>query len=216
MGYVVNKETMQPMTYEQAQEHSNANPHIIDGVEFVLTLAFSEEGLQGTRYAMLDTGDMPILEPIYYKLELSSVAENDGKYSATWVPLPSDFPIEKISEKKLADMRAACEEAIVGDGFHSSALGTQHKYSSDRDAQSNLTFNVMKAAMLDVDVYHHCYTASGERIKALHTPAQIQQVAADLEGHMWPKFDRCQAKREEINEAVAANDKVALIEISWT
>lgn len=216
MGYVVNRETLEPMTYEQAQAHSNENPHHVDGVgDVVYTLSFTLEGLEGTRYAMLDTGDMPLVDPRYQKTELGAVVNNDGEYSAPWLTLPADRPIEQIAEDKLNDMRAACEAQITGDGFYSSALGEPHKYSSDRDAQSNLTLNVMKSAE-GASVNHFCYTESGERIKEIHTPEQIRQVAVDLEGHVWPKLDRCQAKREEIAAALAANDKEALIAISWS
>ena len=72
MGYVVNTETLEPMTYEQAQAHSNENPHQVDGVgDVVYVLSFTREGLDGTRYALLDTGDMPMVDPRYYKTGLS-------------------------------------------------------------------------------------------------------------------------------------------------
>lgn len=214
MGYVVNKETMQPMTFEEAQAHSNANPHSIDGVEFVLTLSFTDEGLQGTRYALLDTGDMPLLDPAYYKQELSAVTESGGKYSAAWVPSPSDLPIEEIAEKKLDEIRAECGAAIES-GFYSSALGDQHFYSSDRDSQTNTQWNLF-AAMVGESVNHICYDSDGVRAAREHTAAQMIQVSRDFGGHIWPKLNRFNDKRSEINAAVDANDKAALIAISWT
>lgn len=213
MGYVVEISTLTPMTYEQAQQRENQMEIETDGGIVIgsgLTLGFSEEGLEGTRWAMIDTGDMPILEPIYYKLELGPVTEIDGKYRAEWIPLPSDFPIEKIAEKKLADMQAECSKDIEA-GFYSSALGAPHRYSSDRDSQTNMQWNLF-AAMVGESVSHICYDAEGVRAEREHTAEQMIHVSRDFGGHIWPKLRKYGEIRAQIE---SATDKAALIAISW-
>lgn len=211
MGYVVEIATLAPMTHEQAQAHSNENPHTIDGVEFTLTLAFSEAGLAGTRYAMLDTGDMPLVDPRFYKLDLGPVDVSDGVYSAAWVQSPCDLPIETIAESKLNDMRAECEAAIEA-GFYSSALGAPHRYSSDRDSQTNMQWNLF-AATNGESVPHICYDAEGVRAERLHTAEQMVQVSRDFGNHIWPKLRHYNDLRAAIS---SEQNKADLVAISWT
>lgn len=206
MGYVVNRETLGVFTFEQAQALENAE-------RTGLVLGFSDPGLEGTRWAMLDTGDMPLVDSRYYKLELSPVSVSEGKYSASWVQLPCDRNIDDMAADKLNDMRAECSNYIEA-GFYSSALGSQHRYSSDRDAQTNMNTNGL--AVLDGrDVMQYCYDGGGVRAKRPHTTAQFKQVCHDFGEHIWPKLDRFAAIREDIESARVAGDKEALIAISW-
>lgn len=204
MSYVVVIETLDPITYEQAQARENAG-------NTGRNLAFNVEGLIDTPYAMLDTGDMPLVDPRYYKLELSPVTESGGKYSATWLTLPSDLPIEKIAEEKLADMQRECSIDIEA-GFISSALGEQHRYSSDRDSQTNMQWDLF-AAMAGESVPHICYDGAGVRAERMHTAEQMIQVSRDFGGHIWPKRRKYGEIRAQIE---SATDKAALIAISWT
>lgn len=206
MGYVVDRETLEVFTFEQAQALENAE-------QTGLVLGFSEPGLEGTRWAMLDTGDMPLVDSRYYKLELSPVTEDGGKYSASWVQLPCDRNIDDMADDKLNDMRAECSRHIES-GFFSSALGSQHKYSSDRDSQTNLQWNAL-AALTGQTVNHICYDVDGVRAEREHTAEQITQVCNDFGGHLWPKLRRFSDLRAQIESARVAGDKEALIAISW-
>lgn len=115
MGYVVQLATMQPLTFEQAQHIENTMEIETDEGVVIgsgLTLAFNDAGLEGSRYAMLYTGDMPLVDARYYALELSPVSVSDGKHSASWVTAPCDRNIDDMAADKLDDMRAECSRNI--------------------------------------------------------------------------------------------------------
>lgn len=204
MGYVVNRETLDVFTFEQAQAVENNE-------ETGLTLGFSEPGLDGTRWAILNTGDMPLVDQRYYKTEIGEVAEAGGAYSAEWETLPCDLSIESIKASKMDEVSAACA-AEIESGFDSLALGARHRYSSDRDSQTNMQWN-MFAAMVGEDIGHICYDADGVRAERLHTAAQMIQVSRDFGAHIWPKLRKYSEKREAIE---SAETKEAVLAISWT
>lgn len=204
--YVVDIATLAPMTFEQAQAQENAE-------ETGLTLGFSVEGLNGTRYALLTVGDMPLVDQRYYSVQLGPVIEDAGQYFAEWEIMIADLPIEQMAQNKLDDLGAACETDIMS-GFYSSALGSTHRYSSDRDSQTNIQWN-MFPAMNGEPVSHICYDADNVRAEREHTAEQFIQVGRDFGNHLWPKLRMYGEKRQAVADALAAGDKGALALISW-
>jgi|GEM_PF-2126231 len=87
---------------------------------------------------------------------------------------PPPQPVEDAAKIRIFDLSQACTAAIRS-GFASSALGTEHRYQSDRDDQLNL----IGAAQAGTDMPFKCADSQGVWAYRMHATAQLQQVLAD-------------------------------------
>jgi hypothetical protein len=206
MSFVVVLGALEVLTYEQAQQREN------DAASGVI-LAFSEEGLNGSAYAMLHTSDMPLPDHRYWRAELGAVQQLDGKFYADWQVVPVLEAISVLAERKLQEVNTFCVDAIK-QGFGSLALGSLYHYSCDQESQMNIQGNVMVSSR-GRDVRHICYTPAMERVVIAHTPAQMEKVGEDMSDHIWRQLDRANNLRSLINGFVAAGDVEGLIAVNW-
>jgi hypothetical protein len=114
--------------------------------------------------------------PLDYEVELKTLGYN--------IEYKTDNDILKlIKDAKIIKLNISCGEEIIS-GFNSSALGSEHKYQSELEDQTNLiglvaagTDDVFKAGNLDVDG-----NVTSWEYK-LHTATQLKQVLADGATH---------------------------------
>lgn len=199
---LVNKETLE--TY-QPHQVAEMNPHIM--------FDFSGAGLADSEYAIVYMPNQPVFDTRYQVANVGEVIESEGVYSSEWVLSPVDLPLQELAAMKAAEIGSACETEILS-GFYSDAIGSMHFYSCDRDAQMNIQANLI-ASLAGIDVMHYCTDSNGARAKRLHTVGQMRELGLSMGAHIWPKLDKANDLRLEIEAAVAANDITSLIAIKW-
>lgn len=116
------------------------------------------------RCANIAIADLAFVQPALDAWQAAADAEDN----------PPPLSVADTAARRISELSLDCETAIVN-GFTSSALGTAHRYQSDRDDQLNL----IGAAHPGVDMPFKCADADGAWAYRHHTAAQLQQVLSD-------------------------------------
>jgi len=101
-----------------------------------------------------------------------------------------------VRTKKLAMINQLVSNKIIG-GFESSALGSVHRYSSDREDQLNISGSV-QLSQLGHSPFHYCYDAQSVRKKLSHTPEQMIQVGLDFAAFKMKWLDKGTLEKERL------------------
>lgn len=137
--------------------------------------------------------------------EVIAELSQGGKLSADQndepIVVPDVLSVDKAKQLKLDAIEAALTAATQG-GFHSSALGAEHFYSSSPNAQIDL----IGAAQLDTDMPYLCTDDQGVKDYRMHTAAQIKQVLADAGLKRQSYLQQSTVLISQVNAAATAID----------
>ena len=200
---IVNKQTLETM---QPHELAAITPHVM--------WDFSDDGLVGSDYAIVQMPNQPMFDSRYQRVECGDVHEEGDLYSSEWVLHPVDLPIQDLAALKIEEISKAAETAITS-GFYSGALGSSNFYACDIPAQLNIQANLLGASVGRTDIRHICTDMNGHREIREHTALQMIAVGESMGLHIWAQLEKANDLRTEIASAVADNDVDALIAISW-
>ena len=90
--------------------------------------------------------------------------------------LPDGIALDRAKEAKVAELKAACS-AAVRSGFVSAALGSDHRYDTDKTEDQ---VNLIGAGNAGADIKYTCTKVDTDiKARRLHTAAQMAQVLAD-------------------------------------
>lgn len=125
-------------------------------------------------------------------------------------------PIVDVRASKLAELTAACSDAIAA-GYSSSALGAAHLYPSRLTDQSNMQASVIRSLLpglaTDWTTPFWCADEAGEWARRDHTAAQIQQAGQDGVAHVLAQQDKLALLAADV---AAASTAEAIAAIVWT
>ncbi len=204
--YVFHKPTGSIVSWDAARADALAKTGAI--------LAFSDEGLSGSDYEMIDFPVQPAFDPRYFAVEPVNPVVVNGRRCASWELVPASDDISHIEKLKIQDIDEA-HDNVMKYGFYSSAIGSPHRYACDLDSKTSLIGNLLAATHGKV-IRHVCYSAAtGERVKAIHQPEQMTQVGLDMQAFIWEKLDKQITLKDLIADCVASNDMEALLSIHW-
>jgi hypothetical protein len=103
-----------------------------------------------------------------------------------------------IRAAKIAELSDVCQQTIMG-GFHSTALGTNHRYSSEEEDQANLVGAVSLVNIMNQSIPYTCTNlTTGEKRSPFHTPSQIRAVFLHGAAHKQTQIARFHAMRVAI------------------
>lgn len=126
---IVNKQTLETM---QPNELAALIPHVM--------WDFSDDGLEGSDYAILQMPNQPMFDSRYQKVEVGEVTENDGAYSSDWILSYIEFPTAddlKIRRELIANKRFEVETGGIEIG--------SVKIPTNRETQQVLTAMYVRA-----------------------------------------------------------------------
>lgn len=113
-----------------------------------------------------------------------------------WVEGKSvDAILQQYKDSKIAELSSKCHEQIIS-GFASSALGVEHIYPSDKEAQGNL-----QGAILDSVIDPSVTTVNFKTVDSgylVHTVDQIKQVGKDWKNHLETSLSKYNQMKYEI------------------
>lgn len=105
--------------------------------------------------------------------------------------------LDKVRNSKIVEINAHCAAEIVA-GFESSALGSMHRYQSDRDDQTNL----LGLVAADTDLPLKCQAVNvTDWSYLLHTAAQLKLALRDGANHKLQLLQRCNDIKLRIKNA---------------
>ncbi len=101
---------------------------------------------------------------------------NEKPPAEALLALPDGIALDRAKEAKVAELKAACSAAVRG-GFVSAALGSDHRYDTDKTEDQ---VNLIGAGNAGADIKYTCTeVTTGIKSRRLHTAAQMAQVLAD-------------------------------------
>lgn len=163
---IVNKQTLETM---HPHELAALTPHVM--------WDFSDDGLEGSDYAILQMPNQPMFDSRYQKAECGEVVENDGVYSSDWVLSYLELDFNARAEL-IADKRFSVETGGVN------VFGTD--IPTDRHTQQVLTAMYVRA-MADSG-YAVKFKTSNGFIDLV--ASQIIAIAGAVHDHVQAAFDR--------------------------
>jgi hypothetical protein len=117
-----------------------------------------------------------------------------------------------IRAAKISELSDACQATIMG-GFHSTALGANHRYSSEEEDQANLVGAVNLVGIMNQSIPYTCTNlATGEKRSLIHTPAQIRAVFLHGAAHKQFQIARFHAMRVAIEQS---NNPTEVQAMTW-
>ncbi|WP_446686390.1 DUF4376 domain-containing protein [Paenibacillus planticolens] len=119
-----------------------------------------------------------------------------------------DLSVKSPLELKLAELNVACNATILA-GFASNALGSQHTYDFDYDAQINLG-GMLNAITAGLVTESFMWKASG--VPQLHTPNVFKAVFADGLAHKNSLIERYWTLKASV---LAAETSEEIDAIKW-
>lgn len=132
-----------------------------------------------------------------------SVRDKTPEELAQWAQEFASLKLNKINA-----LKETCTKEIAK-GFYSSALGTPHKYDSDKPQDM---INISGAKDRGISLNFTCTDSNGIKARRLHTTEQLKQVFDDgtdfLDSnitHLWAKIDLVSA----------AQTSAELIAVTW-
>lgn len=127
-----------------------------------------------------------------------------------WGDRPPD--LAAIRAAKIAELSDACQLTIMG-GFHSTALGSNHRYSSEEEDQANLMGAVNLVGIVGQPIPYTCTNlVTGEKRSLIHTPAQIRAVFLHGAAHKQTQIARFHAMRVAIEQS---NNPTEVQAMTW-
>ena len=201
---IVNKKTLELTTPEEMSSDINLR-HII--------FNFSEDGLEGSDYAIVKMPDQPMFDSSYQKANAVNVVESNGVYSATWELSILNKSISEFAEIKIKEIEENFEKES-NKGFYSSALGDPNFYAYDQSAKTNIQANLLKA-LSGKAVRHICTDQQGVTGIKEHTIEQMEKVGEDLELYIWSNLEKQAHLKNAVSETLENNNINDLILIKW-
>jgi hypothetical protein len=119
--------------------------------------------------------------------------------------------LAKLYPQKLAEIDNGCSAYIEG-GFHSSALGEPHRYSSSLEDQVNLNGLLFSG----LDSVYACYDASGSRSFKPHTREQLHLVNQDLVRFKQAALQQADLLKSQLAQALKDKKLKVMKSIKWT
>lgn len=120
--------------------------------------------------------------------------------------------LQSVQDAKIAELNQACNEFTLS-GFPSSALGVEHIYPSDAEAQVNL-----QGAIIDILIDPTVSIVSFKTLDAGyldHTPEQIKQVGKDWKKALIVNLVKYNQMKAQIKAYNSANDIPTIMGIKW-
>lgn len=116
--------------------------------------------------------------------------------------------LETAYNKKLATFNQLLSEK--NSSFYSSVTGTTYRYSTDNEAQLNLTGVVMA----EIDCEYVCYKGD-ERLTVYHSAEQLRELGLQITAHKAQTIGTHAALLNQLNELKAANNLTAIEALTW-
>lgn len=138
-----------------------------------------------------------------------------SEVKAGWVLVNGEFKesaerLKLVYTQKIQEVDRACE-AVITDGFWSSALGKPHIYSSQIHDQLNLIGMIVSNS----DIAYGCRDESLIRSFLMHTRAQLRQVGDDFTAYKLKLLQHAHTLKFQLDEAFADGDLAAIQAIKW-
>lgn len=119
--------------------------------------------------------------------------------------------LETVKVDKIKELDQACNESIVS-GFPSSALGVEHIYPSDTEAQGNLQGAILDV-LIDPTVVNGFKTLDAGYLN--HNADQIKQVGKDWKDHLTSNLGKYNQMKNQIKSYTSDNDIPTIKGVVW-